>query len=107
MDHWPYAEPPNEAVLTTQEVREGDWIFQVSRDECGTPEGRRDLREEDGRLVSLIWGLDPGVADLPHGWLAWRKVVGQSGNGSRQGGTTRPGWKSWLTSLWPLRRRPR
>lgn len=118
MDNWPFAEPPNEAVLTTRAVLEGGWICQVSRDDedgmwqFHTPEGNQGLREEDGRLVSLqlVWQMDASVADvadLPPGWMAWREAVGQPWIRSPKGGTARAGWTSWLTRLWPFRRSSR
>ncbi|TGL35569.1 hypothetical protein EHQ52_13085 [Leptospira koniambonensis] len=46
-----------------------------------------ELSEEDAEIVSLeeMWQLDPSVgdiADLPLGWMAWRKKVG--GNWTRE-----------------------
>lgn len=117
MDNWPFEQPPNEAVLTTKAVLDGGWIFRASRDDDDgmwqfhTPEGNQDLREEDGRLVSLqlVWQLDPSVAelaDLPPGWTAWREAIGKPWSRSPQGGTAKPGWRSWLSSLWPFKGRP-
>lgn len=88
MGNWPFEDPPNMAVLTTKAVLDGGWIFQVSRDDDDgmwqfhTPDGNDELREEDGRIVSLesIWRADPSVAevaDLAPGWVAWREGVGQ------------------------------
>lgn len=87
MQTWPFADPPNVAVLTTQAVLDGGWIFRVSRDEDDgmwqfhTPQGNHDLKVEDGRLVSLhlIWSRDPSVAELaelPPGGAAWREAPG-------------------------------
>ena len=85
MKDWPFADPPNVAVLTTKAVLDGGWIFQVSRDDDDgmwqfhTPGG--ELSEEDARVVSLalIWTTDPSVAEVADsapGWVAWREAVG-------------------------------
>ncbi len=85
--NWPFDDSPDTAVLTTQAVVAGEWIFQVSRDEDDgmwqfhTPSGDDELSEEDGRIVSLhfIWQTDPSVAevaDLAPGWVAWRVAFG-------------------------------
>lgn len=85
MDNWPFADPPNVAVLTSKAVLDGGWISQVSRDDNDgmwqfhTPDG--ELNGESARVVSLalIWKTDPSVAevaDLAPGWVAWRETVG-------------------------------
>ena len=77
---WPFEDPPNVAVITTQAVLDGAWIARVSIDE---EEGGwqfhalPDPLEEDARVVALrrIYQLDPSIAelaDLPLGGRAWR-----------------------------------
>jgi len=78
---WPFEDAPNVAVITTQDVLDGEWIAYVSIDEEDGgwqfhSEGQSD--EEDARVVSLrrIFTLDPSIsqlADLPLGWRAWRR----------------------------------
>lgn len=80
---WPFADPPNVAVLTSRDVidsgmpiihvfhdaDDGVWQFHSVH---GAPE-----READARVVALstILEIDPRVAllaDLPLGWVAHR-----------------------------------
>jgi hypothetical protein len=84
-DAWPFADPPNVAVLTTARILDrSEPILLVSHDEedgmwqflCGTT-----TATEDARIVGLgeILAFDdtlPEVADLPLGWRAWRGAVG-------------------------------
>jgi hypothetical protein len=79
-DDWPFEDPPNVAVITTQAVLDGAWISLATLDEedgdwqfhtQGTPD------EANARLVALrrIYELDPSIAelaDLPPGGRAWR-----------------------------------
>jgi len=87
-ESWPFADPPDVAVLTTQSVLDGGWIFQVSRDDDDgmwqfhTQEGNDQLSEEDARVVSLylVFQIHPSiaeVADLAPGWVAWREAAGK------------------------------
>ena|SRR6266704_5141340 len=83
MKNWPFLDPPNTAVFTSQSiVREQEWIYHVTHDEddgawqfhpYGGP-----ASEADASVVSLeeILVLDPTIAelaDLPLGWCAWRE----------------------------------
>jgi hypothetical protein len=78
MSAWPFADPPDLFVLTTQPVLDGAPIRVVSHDEddggwqflCGTT-----LEAADGRVVHLDHMLDTSpalatMADLPLGWTA-------------------------------------
>ena len=54
-----------------------------------TPAGS-DLRDEDGRVVSLqlVWQMDPSlaeVADLEPGWVAWGEAAGSAWRRGRGG----------------------
>lgn len=78
MSAWPFADPPDLFVITTQPVLDGAPVHVVSHDEddggwqflCGTT-----LEADDGRIVHLDHMLDtyPAIAimaDLPPGWTA-------------------------------------
>ena len=86
MNPWPFDQAPNVAAITTRQViEEGlpilmvvhyeddhDWAFT-----CGTSNAT-----EDGRVIGMgtALNLDPtlaAIADLPPGWRAWRRAVGQ------------------------------
>ena len=82
---WPFDQAPNVAAITTVRVLEDNLpILQVTHysDDhswaftCGTTN-----KTEDGRVVGMgrILKRDPSlrtIADLPPGWTAWRKRVG-------------------------------
>jgi len=85
MEHWPFAQPPDEAAITLRQILDGKKpILLVARD----PEDGswsfltgEDFRAGDGKVVSLrtALSLDPTlaeVADLPIGWYAYRQQVG-------------------------------
>jgi len=77
MDSWPFADPPDTAVITTQPALDGAPIKDVHHDQdgdwqilCGTT-----LAEEDGRIVHFahLVNMHPALtslADLPRGWWA-------------------------------------
>ncbi|MES2464486.1 MAG: hypothetical protein V4671_28325 [Armatimonadota bacterium] len=80
---WPFEDPKNLAVVTTQQITSGDApILYVFHDEeegdwqfldCGEPDTVR------AAVVSLynMTQIDPslfGIADLPLGWEAWRET---------------------------------
>lgn len=79
MEAWPFAEPPNTGVYTTQAVMDGGPVRDVHHDDdgdwrflCGTTSD-----PEDGRLVHLghIIEMSPSLAslaDLRRGWWAGR-----------------------------------
>ena len=79
MDDWPFADPPETGVVTTQPVLDGARVRDVHHDQdgdwqvlCGTT-----LATEDARIVHLapLVELDPSLAslaDLPRGWWAGR-----------------------------------
>jgi hypothetical protein len=85
MSHWPFADAPNTASITTIRVLEGQApILLVTHDGddggwqflCGTTDD-----PSDGRVVGLgrMYARDPTlgeVADLPEGWRASRERVG-------------------------------
>jgi hypothetical protein len=76
---WPFGDPPDTGVFTTQPVLDGARIEDVFHDQngdwqflCGTT-----TAAEDGRIVHLAHLVeeDPsirGLADLPRGWRARR-----------------------------------
>jgi hypothetical protein len=92
---WPFADPPNVAVITTQRILRGeDPIRYVTHDEddggwqfhSGGP-----FTEEDAAVVSLasVLAMHPSIgelADLPLGWCArrdrddqaWQRAVQQA-----------------------------
>lgn len=86
MTAWPFDQAPNVAAITTRQVlQDGLPILSVvhySEDHswafvCGTSNA-----VEDGRVIGMGTALkiDPtlsGIADLPPGWHAFRRGVGQ------------------------------
>ena len=84
-NNWPFADPPDVAVITVQAVLDGAPILYVTHDaDDGSWQFHTggEANEEDGRVVSLelIFTSDPSVgdlADLPLGWQAWREAAGQ------------------------------
>ena len=85
MENWPFDQPRNCAVFTLRQiVFDGEPILSVSHDEDDHGWqflGLDDAVEADAAVVSLseIIGLDPTVlevADLPPGFRAWRRAVG-------------------------------
>lgn len=86
MPDWPFADPPNVAVITTRSIVErGAWIAHVYHDidDGGWQFLDSDPappQQEDAALVSLrsMVERDPAVADLsdlPLGWHASRDAV--------------------------------
>src|SRR4051794_20938084 len=85
MRDWPFADPPNLAVITVrQNVHGGQPILFVSHDaddgswQFLTSGG---LNEDDGMVVSLqsMVSRDPSLkelANLPLGWQAFRQLPG-------------------------------
>ena len=81
MDNWLFDAPPNVAVITTCHVLDGTPILFVSHDEEDGAWQFHDgqtVRESDARVISLkrIIEIDSSVrelADLPLGWIAFRK----------------------------------
>jgi len=84
---WPFADPPDVAVLTTRAVVEGGApILRVSHDATDGAWQFHDAadgppREEEARVVSLRGmlardGTLGALADLPEGWRAWRDAPG-------------------------------
>jgi hypothetical protein len=83
---WPFDEHPHVGVFTTRQVLDEEYpILLVTHDAddgawqilCGTTSD-----PDDGRIVGLIhmFERDPGIgelADLPHGWRAWREAPDQ------------------------------
>jgi hypothetical protein len=83
MASWPFADPYNTAVFTSNRILSGEeWIYYVSHDD---DDGAWQFHpksgptsEEESAVVGLktIIDLDPSVAilsDLPLGWCAWRE----------------------------------
>ena len=81
---WPFADPPNVAVITSKDIVSGDeWISYVSHDKDDgswqfLPPGG-PTPEDQAAVVGLatILDLDPTVGelnDLALGWCAWRET---------------------------------
>jgi hypothetical protein len=78
---WPFDQAPNVAALTVRAILEGAPILHVSHD--ADDEGWQFLdgrppQLEDGRVIGMreALSIDPSlrsIADLPPGWIAWRK----------------------------------
>ncbi|MFM9965240.1 MAG: hypothetical protein ACKV2Q_28955 [Planctomycetaceae bacterium] len=85
MNAWPFADPENVVTVTVQQIidgaqpillvshsdDDGTWMFLT-----GNP-----MSMSDALLVSLysVYQLDQSIAelaDLPCGWEAWRKAIG-------------------------------
>jgi hypothetical protein len=82
---WKFDQPPNCAVFTIRDVLyRAEPVLHVTHDE--DDHGWQFLcanapRESDARIVALekMLNLDPTLhelADLPVGWHAWRRYVG-------------------------------
>lgn len=87
MNEWVFDQPPNCAVITLRQiVCGGEPVLHVTHDadDHGWQFlGLADAQLEDGVVVSLseILEIDPSLsdlADLPPGWHAWRRAVGES-----------------------------
>jgi hypothetical protein len=86
VNDWPFADPPDLGVITTQQALGGAPVRLVSHDEddggwqflCGTTND-----PDDGRVVHLshVIGESPelaALADLPLGWVAiWCEEQGE------------------------------
>jgi hypothetical protein len=78
---WPFDQAPNVAALTVRAILEGAPILYVSHD--ADDDGWQFLDGQpvdidDGRVIGMRQALvlDPSlrsIADLPPGWIAWRK----------------------------------
>jgi hypothetical protein len=87
MENWPFDQPRNCAVLSLRQIFvDGDPILRVVHDEDDHGWqflGSGDAREEDAYVVALqeVVELDPTVlevADLPPGWRAVRRRIGDT-----------------------------
>jgi hypothetical protein len=84
MESFPFADPPNVAVITTVGVLDGEPILLVTHDaDDGGWQflGTGPNTEENARVVALvrIYRIDESVgelADLPLGWAASRPASG-------------------------------
>jgi hypothetical protein len=85
MKDWPFDQPPNCAAISLRQiVSGGEPILHVTHDadDHGWQFlGWEDAEVADGVVVCLshILEMDPSVrdvADLPPGWHAWRRAVG-------------------------------
>ena len=92
---WPFADPPNLAVITLRAIMQGaTWIAYVSRDEEDDGwqfHGPEDSDVDDATVVALhrVLALDPSIAelaDLPPGWQAWRAAPDAPWQRARQRG---------------------
>ncbi len=86
MTAWPFDQAPNVAAITTRQVIQDSLpilsVVHYSEDHswafvCGTSNA-----VEDGRVIGMGTALkiDPtlaSIADLPPGWHAYRRAVGQ------------------------------
>jgi len=81
---WPFESPPNEAVITLQQITNGESpILLVVHDEDSVAWQfltGEDISVEDSAVVSLrsISEIDPSIielADLPVGWRAMRESI--------------------------------
>ncbi len=78
---WPFDQAPNVAALTVRSILEGDPILYVSHDLDDDGWQFLDGRPADtaaGRVIGMheVLRIDPtlrSIADLPPGWIAWRK----------------------------------
>lgn len=83
MKKWLCEDPPNVAVITTNQVLQGNPILYLSHDEedgCWQFHTGEIVKENDAKIVSLqrIVKLDSSVeylANLPLGWIAIRKNI--------------------------------
>ncbi|MBA2937056.1 DUF2185 domain-containing protein [Paenibacillus sp. CGMCC 1.16610] len=78
---WPFDDPENVAVITTNKIMNRERPIQyVTHDEDDgmwqfLDDG--EVKEEEARIISLkqIINIDPSLiqlSDLPLGWVAWR-----------------------------------
>jgi hypothetical protein len=82
-EDWPWDQAPNVAALTVRSILEGDPVLYVSHDADDDGWQFLDGRPPevaDGRLIAMrhVLELDPSlrtIADLPPGWIAWRRSV--------------------------------
>jgi hypothetical protein len=89
-ERWPFDQGPDVAAITVRSVINGDPILYVSHDSDDHSWQFLDGRPPDVEEVRVIamheaLRIDPTlrqIADLPPGWIAWRK--GASGPWSRQ-----------------------
>jgi hypothetical protein len=86
MSEWPFDQAPNVAAITTRRVLDEGFpiltVIHYSEDHswaflCGATNAT-----EDGKVIGMgtALKLDPtlaSIADLPPGWLAYRKAVGE------------------------------
>ncbi len=79
MNNWPFADPPDTGVFTTQPVLDGARVKDVYHDQdgdwqvlCGTTLATEDARiVHFAHLVEMVPSL-ASLADLPRGWWAGR-----------------------------------
>lgn len=84
MNDWLFDDPPNVAVLSTDQILKGETILYVSHDEedgAWQFHTGETINESNAKVVSLkrIVELDQSVielADLPLGWVAIRSKAG-------------------------------
>lgn len=94
MDDWPFADPPDTGVFTTQRVLDGAPVRDVFHDQdgdwqilCGTTLATEDARVVHlSQLVELVPEL-ASLADLPRGW--WAGPDDEVGGWRRRPGTLR------------------
>ena len=78
---WPFDQPPDAAAITVRAVLDGAPILLVSHD--ADDDGwqfldGRPANTAEGRVIGMreVLRIDPtlrSIADLPPGWIAWRK----------------------------------
>lgn len=78
---WPFDQTPNTAAITVRSILEGAPVLYVSHDADDDGWQFLDGRPSDvdeGRVIGMheVLSIDPSlrsIADLPPGWIAWRK----------------------------------
>lgn len=84
VNNWPFADPRNVAVFSTQEVinQEAPILFVSHDSDDGAWQfhSGKEVADAEPKIVSLkrIVDIDPSVkhlADLPLGWIAFRESI--------------------------------
>ena len=83
---WPFADPPNVAVITTRQIVPGGgpilYVYHNAEDGAWQFHGAAAPSEADATVVGLdeVMALDASVGELAHlplGWQAERTAVGE------------------------------
>jgi hypothetical protein len=103
MNDWPFAEPPDTLVFTTQPVLDGAPVRDVHHDQdgdwqilCGTTLAAEDARMVHfAHLVEMVPSLAP-LADFPRGWSAGKCEDSEHRDWHRRPTTLRARVRGWL-----------